>query len=107
MAYFDKRRTEGLSDPDIVRCFKRHVANEMFAQVTNPEISTPQGPLLRQRRQTLQLAMTKAAHQLGIPHQRLRHRELGERSDRELQNTYETWLDNLAQDESNTDPRAV
>ncbi|WP_170192085.1 transposase [Rhodoglobus vestalii] len=107
MAYFDKRRTEGLSDRDIVRCLKRHVANEIFALLTNPEISTPQGPLLRQRRQTLQLAMTEVAHQLGVPYQRLRRLELGERSDAELQNTYETWLDNLAQDKSNTNQKAA
>jgi transposase len=42
MAYFDKRPTEGLSDRDIVRCLKRHVANEIFALLANPEISTPQ-----------------------------------------------------------------
>ncbi|TDW29525.1 IS110 family transposase [Cryobacterium psychrophilum] len=107
MAYFDKRRAEGLSDRDIVRCIERHVANEIFALLTNPEISTPQGPLLRQRRQTLQLAMTEVAHQMGVPYQRLRRLELGERSDAELQNTYETWLDKLTEDESSTAQKAA
>jgi hypothetical protein len=51
--------------------------------------------------------MTEVAHQLGVPYQRLRRLELGERSDAELQNTYETWLDHLAQDESNTDQKAA
>lgn len=81
MAYFDKRRAEGLSDRDIVRCLKRHVANEIFALLTRPEISTPQGPLLRQRRRALPLAMTEVALQLGVPYQRLRRLETGERSD--------------------------
>ncbi|WP_111719550.1 transposase [Homoserinimonas sp. OAct 916] len=97
MAYFDKRRAEGLSDRDIVRCLKRHVTNEIFTLLTHPEISTQQGPLLRQRRQALQLAMTEVAIQLGVPHQRLRRLEMGERSDSELQNAYQIWLDNHTQ----------
>ena len=97
MAYFDKRRAEGLSDRDIVRCLKRHVANEVFALLTRPELSTPQGSLLRQQRQALHLAMTEVAQQLGVPYQRLRRLEMGERSDAELQNAYQIWLDALKQ----------
>jgi len=85
MAYFDKRRAEGLSDRDIVRCLKRHVANEVFALLTRPEISTPQGPLLRQQRQVLHLATTEVVIHLGVLYQRLRRLEMGERSDAELQ----------------------
>ncbi|WP_166788489.1 transposase [Cryobacterium sp. TMS1-13-1] len=37
MAYIARRTAEGLSDRDIVRCLKRHVANEIFALLTqNP-----------------------------------------------------------------------
>ena len=31
MAYFARRRAEGLTDRDITRCLKRHVANEVYA----------------------------------------------------------------------------
>ena len=97
MAYFDKRRAEGLSDRDIVRCLKRHVANVVFALLTRPELSTSQGSLPRQQRQALHLAMTEVALELGVPYQRLRRLEMGERSDAELQNAYQIWLDALKQ----------
>ena len=62
MAYIARRTAEGLSDRDIVRCLKRHVANEIFALLThNPAVSLPSGPRLRQRRQTLGLVLTDAA----------------------------------------------
>jgi transposase len=44
MADIARRAVEGLSDRDIVRCFKRHVANEMFTLLTHPVLAPPLGP---------------------------------------------------------------
>lgn len=35
-AYFARRRAEGLSDRDIIRCLKQHIANEVFRTLTTP-----------------------------------------------------------------------
>lgn len=67
-----RRRAEGFSDRDIIRCLKRHVANEVFRTLTTPIQATPAGDLLRQRRQ-----------RLGVPYQRLRPLEIGTRGDDE------------------------
>ena len=84
-AYFDKRRAEGLSDRDIIRCLKRHVANEIFVTLTDPNLAPPTGPLLRQQRQALGLPITVLADTLGVPYQRLRRLEIGNRRDPELE----------------------
>lgn len=93
MAYIARRTAEGLSDRDIVRCLKRHVSNEIFALLTNPDVALPNGPRLRQRRQTLGIVLTDAANQLNVPYQRLRRLEIGQRADPALEATFSAWLD--------------
>lgn len=94
MAYIARRTAEGLSDRDIVRCLKRHVANEIFVLLTqNPAVALPIGPRLRQRRQTLGIVLTEAAKQLEVPYQRLRRLEIGQRADTNLETAYGAWLD--------------
>ncbi|MPZ04216.1 IS110 family transposase, partial [Micrococcus luteus] len=43
MAYFERRRSEQLTDRDIMRCLKRHVANEIYAALLNPATANPVG----------------------------------------------------------------
>ena len=98
MAYIARRTAEGLSDRDIVRCLKRHVANEMFALLTqNPTVALPIGPRLRQRRQTLGIVLTEVAKQLDVPYQRLRRLEIGQRADANLEVAFSAWLDDRTQ----------
>ncbi|SEO12151.1 IS110 family transposase [Cryobacterium luteum] len=98
MAYIARRTAEGLSDRDIVRCLKRHVANEIFALLTqNHAVPLPSGPWLRQRRQTLGIVLTDAAKQLNVPYQRLRRLEIGQRADIDLETAFSAWLDGKAQ----------
>ena len=43
-ACITRRTAEGLSDRDTVRCLKRHVANKIFALLTqNPAVALPIG----------------------------------------------------------------
>jgi hypothetical protein len=93
MAYIARRTVEGLSDRDIVRCLKRHVANEIFALLTHPVVALPLGPRLRQRRQILGIVLTEAAKQLDVPYQRLRRLEIGQRADSDLETAFSSWLD--------------
>jgi transposase len=85
MAYIARRTAEGLSDRDIVRCLKRHVANEIFELRTHHAVALPLGPRLRQRRQVLGIALTEAAKALDGPYQRLRRLEIGQRADADLE----------------------
>lgn len=67
MAYFARRRAEGLADRDIIRCLKRHIANEVFALLTHPSTEPLPGPLLRRQHQVLSIRLTDAADALGCP----------------------------------------
>jgi transposase len=50
MAYFARSRAEGLTNRDIMRCLKRHVANEVYAALLNPTTGNPAGRELRTER---------------------------------------------------------
>ncbi|MFI7585378.1 transposase [Kocuria sp. M1N1S27] len=65
MAYFARRRAEGLADRDIIRCLKRHIVNEVFALLTHPSIKILSGPSLRPQRQLLGIRLSDDDAALG------------------------------------------
>ena len=83
MAYFDKRRSQGLTDRDGPPP-KRHIANEVYRAVISPALADAPGHHLRQRRQDAGIPITVLAATLGVPYQRLRRLEVGTRADPEL-----------------------
>ncbi|WP_426625346.1 IS110 family transposase [Leifsonia sp. McL0607] len=85
MAYFKRRRAEQLTDRDIMRCLKRHIANEVYAALLNPATDNPVGRDLRTRRQAIGIPISVLAATLGVPYQRLRRLEIGTRADPELE----------------------
>jgi transposase len=85
MAYFERRRAEGLTDRDIMRCLKRHVANEIYAALLNPATDNPAGRELRTIRQQIGIPISVLAATLGVSYQRLRRLEIGTRADPELE----------------------
>lgn len=85
MAYFERRRAEGLTNRDIMRCLKRHVANEIYAALLNPAADNPTGHELRAQRQQIGIPISILAATLGVPYQRLRRLEIGTRADPELE----------------------
>jgi hypothetical protein len=85
MAYFARRRPEGLTDRDIMRRLKRHVANEVYAALLNPATENPAGRQLRTERQRIGIPITVLAASLGVPYQQLRRLEIGTRADPELE----------------------
>ena len=84
-AYFERRRAEGLSDRDIMRCLKRHIANEVYKTLMNPGLDNPAGQQLRIIRQEAGIPITVLADTLAVPYQRLRRLEIGTRADAELE----------------------
>jgi hypothetical protein len=95
MAYFTRRRAEGLTDRDIVRCLKRHIANEVYAALLNPGTDNPAGQKLRERRQRAGVPIAMLAATLGVPYQQLRRLEIGTRTDPDLNQRATLALDHL------------
>jgi transposase len=85
MTYFARRRAEGLTDRDIIRCLKRHIANEVYAALLNPATDDPAGHRLRTRRREAGIPISVLAATLGVPYQRLRRLEIGTRADPDLE----------------------
>ena len=92
IAYIARRKAEGLSDRDIVRRLKRHIANEIFELLTRPANPLPIGPELRQRRQSLGISIVAVASLLEVPDQRIRRLEIGQRTDPELETAFTMLL---------------
>jgi len=63
-AYAARRRAEGKTDREIIRCLKRYVAREIYQLITNPP-AVPSGADLRARRSAAGLTLANAAEQLG------------------------------------------
>ena len=96
MAYFERRRSEQLTDRDIMRCLKRHVANEIYAALLNPATDNPIGRELRARRQAVGIPISVLAATLDVPYQRLRRLEIGTRADPELERRATIALDAIS-----------
>jgi len=85
MAYFTRRRSEGLADRDIMRCLKRRVANEGYAPLLNPATEYPAGRQLQTKRQRISIPIIVLAASLGVAYQQLRRLEIGTCADPELE----------------------
>ncbi len=84
-AYFARRRAEGLSDRDIMRCLKRHIANEVYRVLMEPGLENPVGRRLHELRDEVGVPLSVLANTLGVPRQRLQRLEAGIRADAELE----------------------
>lgn len=92
MAYCERRRAEQLTDRDIMRCLKRHIANEVYAALLNPATGNPVGRELRARRQAIGIPISV----LATTYQRLRRLEIGTRADPELEHRANLALDEIS-----------
>ena len=100
MAYFERRRAEQLTDRDIMRCLKRHIANEIYAALLNPATDNPAGQRLRAIRQRVGIPISVLAATLGVPYQRLRRLEIGVRADPDLEHRADLALAQLSPPET-------
>lgn len=97
-AYFARRRSQGLTDRDIMRCLKRHIANEVYAALMDPVAEGLPGRHVRTTRQQLGIPITVLAATLDVPYQRLRRLEIGTRTDPELEQRATALLAQLGAD---------
>lgn len=93
--YIARRRAEGRSDTEIIRCLKRAIAREMFRLLTNPP-AVPNGADLRAARTDAGISLAIIAEQLGTWPTRISQLERGLKHDADLATRYQTWLDQHA-----------
>lgn len=90
-AYAVRRRAEGKTDREILRCLKRHIAREIYRLITQPRPVTGVHDL-RPNRLQLGLSMQAAADHLGVSLTTISRTERGIKPNHELAATYRIWL---------------
>jgi DNA-binding XRE family transcriptional regulator len=91
-AYVARRRQEGKSTKEIMRCLKRYVAREIYDQLLHPQ-PAPDSGSLRTVRITKHLTLQQAADALHVWPTTLSRLERGLSHDNNFHHRYETWLD--------------
>ncbi|MCY4103012.1 MAG: IS110 family transposase [bacterium] len=89
--YAERRRAEGKTHREIIRCLKRHIAREIHQLLTNPP-AVPRGAGLRHRRQQAGLTIHTTAAAIGANPSRVSELERGLHHNRDLANHYQNWL---------------
>ena len=90
-AYVERRRAEGKTKREIIRCLKRHIAREIYRLLTNPP-PTPNCARLRNHRQNASVTITQAAQALRTQPSRISALETGRDHNHQLATRYQTWL---------------
>lgn len=93
--YIARRRAQGKTQRDAVRCLKRYVAREIYRLLVDPQAVTSPATL-RAQREALGLSQKKAAAALGVPHKTISRFERETTRDTELGLRYEEWLSAIA-----------
>lgn len=90
-SYAARRRGEGKTDREIMRCLKRYVAREIYRLITAPP-AVPAGPELRIARTAAGISLAVAAEALGTWPTRISQLERGLTHNTELATRYQLWL---------------
>ena len=89
--YLQRRRQEGRTDREILRCLKRYIAREVFHLLTEPD-ALPSGVQLRQMRRSAHVSLATAAAHLNTSAMRLSRLERGVLHHHDLATSYHHWL---------------
>jgi transposase len=92
-AYAARRRAEGKTTRDILRCLKRYIAREIYTLLLHPEITAAPGPELKAQRLAAGLTQLEVATALGTDQSRISEIEHNRRPNQQLTIRYRTWLD--------------
>lgn len=96
-AYMARRRAEGKSRREAVRCLKRYVANEVYRVLLSPmSAPEPKGPALREERISLGLMQREVAPLLHMSQSKLSALELGRTTCPKIEDEYAGLLKQLA-----------
>ncbi|MDF9753037.1 IS110 family transposase [Arthrobacter sp. ES3-54] len=89
--YVAKRRQEGKSTKEIMRCLKRYIAREIYDQLLHPQPG-PDAGALRSLRKTKKITLQAAADNLHVWPTALSRLERGLSRDDVFHQRYENWL---------------
>ncbi len=89
--YLRRRREQGKTDREILRCLKRYIAREIFHALTNPD-EVPLAADLRKHRLAAGISLATAAARLDTTAMRLSRLERGVLHAADLATTYQNWL---------------
>ncbi len=89
--YAARRRAEGKTDREIIRCLKRYVACEIYQLLTNPP-AVHHGADLRARRIAAGISLTTVAEALSTWPTRISELERGRKHNADLATRYALWL---------------
>ena len=89
--YIARRKAEGRTQREAIRCLKRYVAREVYRLVVDPQ-AVPSGTALRATREAAGLSLRQVSHHLGVSLTQVSRLELGRVHDTELATRYEVWL---------------
>lgn len=99
-AYVEKRKSEGKTKKEIIRCLKRYVANEVYRALCNPkEVPDWQGSKLRELRKSLGLTQADIASMLKVSRTKIGQIERGECRHLRLEEQYCKAIERLASQE--------
>ena len=89
--YAKRRRAQGKSHREILRCLKRHIAREIYRLLTDPsEVPQP-----RRQRTPHGLTIDAAAQAINTAPPRISELETGKRHNRDLAQRYQQHLTHL------------
>ena len=91
IAHAQRRRAQGKTTREILRCLKRHIAREIYRLLTDPP-EIPQGADLRRQRTRHGLTLNDTAHALNTHATRISELERGLRHNRDLAQRYQQHL---------------
>lgn len=89
--YVARKRAQGHTTKEIIRCLKRAIAREIFTLLTNP-VEVPQIDDLRPLRHARGISLETAAGHFGVWPTKLSRIERGLSRDDELTTAYRQWL---------------
>lgn len=94
-AYVEKKRAEGKSSKEIIRCLKRAIAREVFTLLTK-EVEVPRVDDLRPFRQALGVTLQQVAAHFNVWAVKISRIERGLTRDDDLAQAYREWLETSA-----------
>ncbi|WP_449135807.1 IS110 family transposase [Senegalimassilia anaerobia] len=91
--YVEKRKREGKSKKETIRCLKRYIVREVFRALRHPfEIKGPSWKDLRPARQALGITLVEAGKALNVGFQKVSYAETGRLMNARFLEEYDTWL---------------
>ena len=91
--YVEKRKRDGKSKKEPIRCLKRYIAREVFRALRHPfEIKGPSWKGLRPARQALGITLVEAGRALNVGFQKVSYAETGRLMNVRFLEEYDAWL---------------